>query len=142
MFIYVTLPALIPLVYVFWAGAPDTFDHIDICKCPTLFSPLRAFCRYVFPPFPPQHPNVLPRIIVSLAFRSMATSTRARKRLLRDSDLDASIRLLDAVRDTPTASTPPVMPPSTSSNTDVAVALRKHLVDQHATVDAVYKGRS
>ncbi|KAK3233860.1 hypothetical protein CYMTET_55877 [Cymbomonas tetramitiformis] len=96
MFIYVILPALIPLVYVLWAGAPDTFDHDDICKCPTLFSPLRAFCRYVFTPFPPQHPNVQPRIIFSLAFYSMATSTRARKRLLRDSDLDASIRLLDA----------------------------------------------
>ncbi|KAK3269408.1 hypothetical protein CYMTET_22149 [Cymbomonas tetramitiformis] len=71
----------------------------------------------------------------------MAASTRARKRLLRDSDLDASIRLLDAVRDTPTASTPPVVPPAASSNTDAAVALRKNLVDQHATVDAVYKGR-
>ncbi|KAK3270423.1 hypothetical protein CYMTET_21185 [Cymbomonas tetramitiformis] len=141
MFICVTLPALIPLVYVFWAGAPDTFDHIDICKCPTLFSPLRTSCRYVFAPFPPQHPNVLPRIIFSMAFRSMATSKRARKRLLRDSDLDASIRLLDVVRDTPTASTPPVVPPAASSNSDTAVALRKHLVDQHATVDAVYKGR-
>ncbi|KAK3272850.1 hypothetical protein CYMTET_18882 [Cymbomonas tetramitiformis] len=141
MFIYVTLPALIPLVYVFWAGAPDTFDHIDICKCPTLFSLLRTFCRYVFPPFPPQHPNVLPRIIFSLAFKSMATSTRARKRLLKDSDLDASIRLIDAVRDTPTASTPPVVPPAASSNADAAVALRKHLVDQHAAVDLVYKGR-
>ncbi|KAK3241206.1 hypothetical protein CYMTET_49012 [Cymbomonas tetramitiformis] len=141
MFIYVILPALIPLVHVFWAGAPDTFDHTDICKCPTLFSPLRTFCRYVFVPFPPQHPNVLPRIIFSLAFKSMATSTRARKRLLKDSDLDASIRLLDAVRDTPTASTPPVVPPAASSNSDTAVALRKHLVDQHATVDAVYKGR-
>ncbi|KAK3281118.1 hypothetical protein CYMTET_11075 [Cymbomonas tetramitiformis] len=108
MFIYVILPALIPLVYVLWAGAPDTFDHDDICKCPTLVSPLRTFRRYAYPPFPPQHPNVQPRIIFSLAFRSMATSTRARKRLLRDSDLDASIRLLDAVRDTPTASTPPV----------------------------------
>ncbi|KAK3262724.1 hypothetical protein CYMTET_28431 [Cymbomonas tetramitiformis] len=141
MFIYVILPALIPLVYVFWAGAPDTFDHDGICKCPTLVSPLRTFCRYAFPPFPPQHPNVQPRIIFSLAFKSMAASTRARKRLLRDSDLDASIRLLDAVRDTPTASTPPVVPPAASSNTDAAVALRKHLVDQHATVDAVYKGR-
>ncbi|KAK3283091.1 hypothetical protein CYMTET_9196 [Cymbomonas tetramitiformis] len=141
MFICVTLPALIPLVYVFWAGAPDTFDHIDICKCPTLFSPLRTFCRYVFAPFPPQHPNVLPRIIFSMAFRRMATSTRARKRLLKDSDLDASIRLIDAVRDTPTASTPPVVPPAASSNSDTAVALRKHLVDQHAAVDMVYKGR-
>ncbi|KAK3233885.1 hypothetical protein CYMTET_55860 [Cymbomonas tetramitiformis] len=35
----------------------------------------------------------------------------------------------------------PVVPPSTSSNTDAAVALRKHLVDQHAAVDAVYTGR-
>ncbi|KAK3242087.1 hypothetical protein CYMTET_48204 [Cymbomonas tetramitiformis] len=141
MFIYVVLPALITLVYVFWAGAPDTFDHVDICKCPSLFSPLRTFCRYVIPPFPPQHPDVLPRIIFSLAFRSMATSTRARKRLLKDSDLDASIRLIDAVRDTPTASTPPVVPPNPSSNSDAAVALRKHLVDQHAAVDVVYKGR-
>ncbi|KAK3250779.1 hypothetical protein CYMTET_39855 [Cymbomonas tetramitiformis] len=141
MFICVILPAPIPLVYVFWAGAPDTFDHIDICKCPTLFSPLRTFCRYVFTPFPPQHPNVLPRIIFSLAFRSMAASTRARKRLLKDSDLDASIRLIDAVRDTPTASTPPVVPPAASSNADAAVALRKHLVDQPAAVDLVYKGR-
>ncbi|KAK3239598.1 hypothetical protein CYMTET_50486 [Cymbomonas tetramitiformis] len=141
MFIYVVLPALIPLVYVFWAGAPDAFDHIDICKCPTLFSPLHTFCRYVNPPFPPQRPSVLPRIIFSLAFRRMATSTRARKRLLKDSDLDASIRLLDAVRDTPTASTPPVVPPAVSSNSDTAVALRKHLVDQHAAVDMVYKGR-
>ncbi|KAK3253903.1 hypothetical protein CYMTET_36866 [Cymbomonas tetramitiformis] len=141
MFICVVLPALIPLVYVFWAGDPDTFDHSDFCKCPTLFSPLRTFCRYVISPFPPQHPNVLPRIIFSLAFRSMATSTRARKRLLKDSDLDASIRLLDAVRDTPTASTPPVVPPAVSSNSDTAVALRKHLVDQHAAVDVVYKGR-
>ncbi|KAK3252470.1 hypothetical protein CYMTET_38233 [Cymbomonas tetramitiformis] len=71
----------------------------------------------------------------------MAASTRARKRLLKDSDLDASIRLIDAVRDTPTASTPPVVPPAASSNSDTAVALRKHLVDQHAAVDMVYKGR-
>ncbi|KAK3241615.1 hypothetical protein CYMTET_48636 [Cymbomonas tetramitiformis] len=141
MSIYVILPALIPLAYVFWAGAPDTFDHDDICKCPTLVSPLRTFRRHAFPTFPPQRPNVQPRIIFSLAFYSMAASTRARKRLLRDSDLDASIRLLDAVRDTPTASTPPVVPPNPSSNSDTAVALRKHLVDQHATVDAVYKGR-
>ncbi|KAK3242209.1 hypothetical protein CYMTET_48080 [Cymbomonas tetramitiformis] len=126
MFIYLILPALIPLVYVLWAGAPDAFDHDDICKCPTLVSPLRTFCRYAYPPFPPQHPNVQPRVISSLAFKSMAASTRARKRLLRDSDLDASIRLLDAVRDTPTASTPPVVPPAASSNTDVAVALRKN----------------
>ncbi|KAK3241232.1 hypothetical protein CYMTET_48983 [Cymbomonas tetramitiformis] len=141
MFIYVILPALIPLVYVLWAGVPDTFDHDDICKCPTLVSPLRTFRRYACPPFPPQHPNVQPRIIFSLAFYSMTTSTRARKRLLKDSDLDASIRLIDAVRDTPTASTPPVVPPAASSNSDAAVALRKHLVDQHAAVDVVYKGR-
>ncbi|KAK3284989.1 hypothetical protein CYMTET_7378, partial [Cymbomonas tetramitiformis] len=34
-----------------------------------------------------------------------------------------------------------VVPPAASSNSDTAVALRKHLVDQHAAVDMVYKGR-
>ncbi|KAK3256028.1 hypothetical protein CYMTET_34828 [Cymbomonas tetramitiformis] len=101
-------------------------SHDDICKCSTLVWPLRAFCLDVTLPFPPQHPNAQPRTVFSLAFRIMAQSqsTRARKRLLKDSDLDSSIRLLDAVRDTPTASTPPVVPPAASSNSDDAAALQ------------------
>ncbi|KAK3235054.1 hypothetical protein CYMTET_54726 [Cymbomonas tetramitiformis] len=42
-----------------------------------------------------------------------AANTRARRRLLLDSDIDASIRLLPAVRDSPTPSTPPIPVPAT-----------------------------
>ncbi|KAK3282351.1 hypothetical protein CYMTET_9909 [Cymbomonas tetramitiformis] len=63
------------------------------------------------------------------------------KAVAEDSDLDASIRLLDAVRDTPTVRTPHVVPPAAASKDADDIALRRYLVDQHANVDAIYKGR-
>ncbi|KAK3241313.1 hypothetical protein CYMTET_48906 [Cymbomonas tetramitiformis] len=71
----------------------------------------------------------------------MGVSTRAKRSLTRDSDIDASLRLTDAVRDTPTARSPAVTNPDPTSNTDADVATRKYLQEQSKLVDEVYKGR-
>ncbi|KAK3287256.1 hypothetical protein CYMTET_5218 [Cymbomonas tetramitiformis] len=47
-----------------------------------------------------------------------APTTRARRRLLLDSGIDASIRLIPAVRDSPTPSTPPVPIPAAAQAND------------------------
>ncbi|KAK3279171.1 hypothetical protein CYMTET_12934 [Cymbomonas tetramitiformis] len=65
-------------------------------------------------------------------------------RLLLDSDIDASIRLLPAVRDSPTPSTPPVPPPAAphANDSDGIKSARLLFEDNVAKVAAVYaKGR-
>ncbi|KAK3273678.1 hypothetical protein CYMTET_18093 [Cymbomonas tetramitiformis] len=45
-------------------------------------------------------------------------TTRAKRRLLLDSEIDTSIRLIPAVRDSPTPSTPPVPVPAATQADD------------------------
>ncbi|KAK3272989.1 hypothetical protein CYMTET_18749 [Cymbomonas tetramitiformis] len=134
-------PALALLVTVFWAGVRDTFDFDDIFECP---SPLRSLS---FSPlltitiFPLPHPTARLRTTSPLAFQSMGMLTRAKKSLDRDSDIDASLRLLDGVRNSPTVRTPTVPNPAPNSNEDADVATRKYLQEQSKLVDDVYKTR-
>ncbi|KAK3233424.1 hypothetical protein CYMTET_56285 [Cymbomonas tetramitiformis] len=74
---------------------------------------------------------------------SVAT-TRARRRLLLDNDIDASIRLLPAVRDSPTPSTPHVHVPAAphANDSDGIKSARQLFEDNVTKVAAVYaKGR-
>ncbi|KAK3269463.1 hypothetical protein CYMTET_22096 [Cymbomonas tetramitiformis] len=134
-------PALALLVTVFWAGVRDTFDFDDIFECPSplrslSFSPLLAITVFPLP-----HPTARLRTTSPLAFRSMGMLTRAKKSLGRDSDIDASLRLLDGVRNSPTVRTPTVPNPAPNSNEDADVATRKYLQEQGKLVDDVYKTR-
>ncbi|KAK3274997.1 hypothetical protein CYMTET_16848 [Cymbomonas tetramitiformis] len=68
----------------------------------------------------------------------------ARRKLLKESDLDASIRRLDAVRDSPTCRTPPVPIPAASDETDddETKAARDKCIEDKKLFDGVYsKGR-
>ncbi|KAK3242712.1 hypothetical protein CYMTET_47616 [Cymbomonas tetramitiformis] len=60
---------------------------------------------------------------------------------MRDSDIDASLRLTDAVRNTPTVKTPTFAYPAPTSNEDADVATRKYLQEQSKLVDEIYKQR-
>ncbi|KAK3283714.1 hypothetical protein CYMTET_8607 [Cymbomonas tetramitiformis] len=71
----------------------------------------------------------------------MGMLTRAKKSLDRDSDIDASLRLLDGVRNSPTVRTPTVPTPAPTSNEDADVATRKYLQEQSKLVDDIYKAR-
>ncbi|KAK3237084.1 hypothetical protein CYMTET_52810 [Cymbomonas tetramitiformis] len=73
-----------------------------------------------------------------------AANTRARRRLLLDSDIDASIRLLPAVRDSSTPSTPPIpVPGAPHADDSVGVLQARQLFEENvAKVAAIYaKGR-
>ncbi|KAK3282679.1 hypothetical protein CYMTET_9591 [Cymbomonas tetramitiformis] len=71
----------------------------------------------------------------------MRTSTRARWRLLKNSDLDTSIRLSASVRDSPTPSTPPLVVPGAPTSSDtvgINKPTRKLYKDNNEKVDIVY----
>ncbi|KAK3270995.1 hypothetical protein CYMTET_20629, partial [Cymbomonas tetramitiformis] len=73
-----------------------------------------------------------------------APNTRARRRLLLDNDIDASIRLLPAVRDSPTPSTPPEPVPAPAQANDSAgiIQARQLFEENNSKVAAIYaKGR-
>jgi len=66
---------------------------------------------------------------------------KSKRSLLRDSDIDASLRLNDTVRNTPTVRTPAYEFPAATSNEDADVATRKYLQEQSKLVDEIYKQR-
>ncbi|KAK3276196.1 hypothetical protein CYMTET_15713 [Cymbomonas tetramitiformis] len=73
-----------------------------------------------------------------------APNTRAKRRMLLDSDIDASIRLLPAVMDSPTPSTPPLPVPAAAraNDSDGILRARQLFEDNNAKVATVYaKGR-
>ncbi|KAK3250448.1 hypothetical protein CYMTET_40178 [Cymbomonas tetramitiformis] len=98
MFIHGFLHALIPLATEFWAGDLGTFDFDDIFLCPSLAWLNRSvrICDVAFSPRP--YPNVLQRTASPRAFLEMGITTRSKKSLTRDSDIDASLRLIDGLR--------------------------------------------
>ena len=130
MFICGFLHALIPLAIDFWAGDLGTFDLGDISLCPSLAWLDRSVrvCDVAFSPRP--YPNVLQRTAFPQAYLEMGVTTRSKKSLTRDSDIDASLRLIDGVRNTPTAATPSVPTPNPASNEDADVAVRRYLQEQ------------
>ncbi|KAK3273697.1 hypothetical protein CYMTET_18077 [Cymbomonas tetramitiformis] len=67
--------------------------------------------------------------------------TRDKRKLLKESDLEAAIRLQDAVRNSSTPQTPPVLrPPDPRSDDDDAVkAERQHYLDQCKLVKDVFQ---
>ncbi|KAK3251161.1 hypothetical protein CYMTET_39493 [Cymbomonas tetramitiformis] len=134
-------PALALLVTVFWAGVRDTFDFDDIFECPSPLHSLSSSPLLTITIFPLPHPTARLRTTSPLAFQSMGMLTRAQKSLDRDSDIDASLRLLDGVRNSPTVRTPTVPTPAPTSNEDADVATRKYLQEQSKLVDDVYKAR-
>ncbi|KAK3249264.1 hypothetical protein CYMTET_41302 [Cymbomonas tetramitiformis] len=134
-------PALALLVTVFWVGVRDTFDLDDIFECPSPLHSLSSSPLLTVTIFPLPHPTVRLRTTSPLAFQSMGMLTRAKKSLDRDSDIDASLRLLDGVRNSPTVRTPTVPTPAPTSNEDADVATRKYLQEQSKLVDDVYKAR-
>ncbi|KAK3237775.1 hypothetical protein CYMTET_52176 [Cymbomonas tetramitiformis] len=71
----------------------------------------------------------------------MGVTTRAKKSLTRDSDIDASLRLIDGVRNSPTVRTPTVPTPNPASNEDADVAIRRYLQEQGNLTDDIYKTR-
>ncbi|KAK3284528.1 hypothetical protein CYMTET_7824 [Cymbomonas tetramitiformis] len=124
-----------------WAGVCSTFDLDDVFQCPSLAWLYRSL-RNCDVAFSPRHyPDAPQRTTSHQAFRMMVVHTRAKRSLTRDSDIDASLRLADAVRNTPTARSPAVTNPDPASNTDADVATRKYLQEQSKLVDEVYKGR-
>ncbi|KAK3253061.1 hypothetical protein CYMTET_37671 [Cymbomonas tetramitiformis] len=141
MFIRGFLHALIPLATEFWAGDLGTFDFDDIFLCPSLAWLNRSvrICDVAFSPRP--YPNVLQRAASPQAYLEMGVTTRSKKSLTRDSDIDASLRLIDGVRNTPTAATPSVPTPNPASNEDADVAVRRYLQEQSKLVDEIYKAR-
>ncbi|KAK3266715.1 hypothetical protein CYMTET_24682, partial [Cymbomonas tetramitiformis] len=124
-----------------WVGVCSTFDLDDVFQCPSLACLSRSLrdCDVAFSPrhypYAPQRPTS------HQAFRIMVVHTRAKRSLTRDSDIDASLRLTDAVRNTPTARSPAVTNPDPASNTDADVATRKYLQEQSKLVDEIYKGQ-
>ncbi|KAK3264337.1 hypothetical protein CYMTET_26917 [Cymbomonas tetramitiformis] len=140
MFIYGITLALIPLASDFWAGGSSTFDLDDVFQCLSLAWLYRSF-RDCDVASSQHYPNAPRRTTSHQAFRIMGVSTRAKRSLTRDSDIDASLRLTDAVRNTPTAKSPAITNPDPTSNTDADVATRKYLQEQSKLVDEVYKGR-
>ncbi|KAK3284529.1 hypothetical protein CYMTET_7825 [Cymbomonas tetramitiformis] len=111
-----------------WAGVCNTFDLDDIFQCPSL-AWLYHSLRNCDVAFSPRHhyPYAPQRTTSHQAFRMMVVHTRAKRSLTRDSDIDASLRLTDAVRNTPTARSPAVTNPDPASNTDADVATRKYI---------------
>ncbi|KAK3239719.1 hypothetical protein CYMTET_50364 [Cymbomonas tetramitiformis] len=101
MFIYGITLALIPLAADFWAGGSSTFDLDDVFQCPSL-AWLYRFFRDCDVASSQHYPNAPRRTTSHQAFRIMGVTTRAKKSLTRDSDIDASLRLIDAVRNSPT----------------------------------------
>ncbi|KAK3234086.1 hypothetical protein CYMTET_55652 [Cymbomonas tetramitiformis] len=74
----------------------------------------------------------------------METRIKAKRKLLKESDLDSSLRLADAVRNSPTVRTPPVpIPPAPAENELPAVArARQEFEDVKSIVNSIYsKGR-
>ncbi|KAK3256404.1 hypothetical protein CYMTET_34460 [Cymbomonas tetramitiformis] len=136
-----SLLALIPPAAVFWAGDLSTFDFDDIFLRPSLAWPDRSFrvCDVTLSPRP--YPNVLQRTASPQAYLEMGITTRSKKSLTRDSDIDASLRLIDGVRNTPTAATPSVPTPNPASNEDADVAVRRYLQEQSKLADEIYKAR-
>ncbi|KAK3237860.1 hypothetical protein CYMTET_52090 [Cymbomonas tetramitiformis] len=97
MFIHGFLHALIPLATEFWVGDLGTFDFDDIFLCPSLAWLDRSvrICDVAFSPRP--YPNVLQRTASPQAYLEMGVTTRSKKSLTRDSDIDASQGLIDGV---------------------------------------------
>ncbi|KAK3257676.1 hypothetical protein CYMTET_33247, partial [Cymbomonas tetramitiformis] len=74
----------------------------------------------------------------------METRIKAKRKLLKESDLDSSLRLADAVRNYPTVRTPPVpIPPAPAENELPAIArARQKFEDVKSIVNSIYsKGR-
>ncbi|KAK3279866.1 hypothetical protein CYMTET_12266 [Cymbomonas tetramitiformis] len=133
--------ALIPLVTEFWAGVRDTFDFDDIFECPSLACSLRSLHGGSSQFFPQPHPNALMRATFPQAFRELGVTTRTKTSLTRDSDIDASLRLVDGVRNSPTVRTPTVPTPNPASNEDADVATRRYLYEQGKLTDDIYTTR-
>ncbi|KAK3262686.1 hypothetical protein CYMTET_28470 [Cymbomonas tetramitiformis] len=100
-----------------------------------------CICDVAFSPRP--YPNVLQRTASPQAYLEMGITTRSKISLTRDSDIDASLRLIDGLRNTPTAATPSVPTPNPASNedADVAVIIRRYRQEQSKLVDEIYKTR-
>ncbi|KAK3250992.1 hypothetical protein CYMTET_39658 [Cymbomonas tetramitiformis] len=129
------------LVAVFWAGVRDTFDFDDVFEYPSPLRSLSSSPLLTITLFPLPHPTARLRTTSPLAFQSMGMLTRAKKSLDRDSDIDASLRLLDGVRNNPTVRTPTVPTPAPTSSEDANVATRKYLQEQSRLVDDIYTAR-
>ncbi|KAK3239135.1 hypothetical protein CYMTET_50917, partial [Cymbomonas tetramitiformis] len=74
----------------------------------------------------------------------METRIKAKRTLLKESDLDSSLRLADAVRNSPTVRTPPVPAPPAPAQDELPamVQARQKFEDVKAIVNAIYsKGR-
>ncbi|KAK3277307.1 hypothetical protein CYMTET_14680 [Cymbomonas tetramitiformis] len=140
MFIYGITLALIPLAADFWAGGSSTFDLDDVFQCPSLAWLYRSF-RDCDVASSQHYPNAPRRTTSHQAFRVMGVTTRAKKSLTRDSDIDASLRLIDGVRNSPTVRTPTVPAPDPASNGDADVAIRRYLQEQARLTDEIYKAR-
>ncbi|KAK3283991.1 hypothetical protein CYMTET_8334 [Cymbomonas tetramitiformis] len=142
MFIYGITLALIPLATDFWAGGSSTFDLDDVFQCPSLAWLYRSFRNCGVASSPRHYPNAPRRTTSHQAFRVMGVTTRAKKSLTRDSDIDASLRLIDGVRNSPTVRTPTVpTPDDPASNEDADVVIRRYLQEQAKLTDEIYKAR-
>ncbi|KAK3251219.1 hypothetical protein CYMTET_39435 [Cymbomonas tetramitiformis] len=141
MFIYGIMLALIPLAADFWAGGYSTFDLDDVFQCPSLAWLYRSFRNCGVASSPRHYPSAPRRTTSHEAFKVMGVTTRAKKSLTRDSDIDASLRLIDGVRNSPTVRTPAVPTPDPASNGDADVAIRRYLQEQARLTDEIYKAR-
>ncbi|KAK3273427.1 hypothetical protein CYMTET_18334 [Cymbomonas tetramitiformis] len=142
MFIYGITLALIPLAADFWAGGSSTFDLANVFQCPSLAWLYRSFRNCGVASSPRHYPNAPRRTTSHIqAFRVMGVTTRGKKSLTRDSDIDASLRLIDGVRNSPTVRTPTVPTPNPASNEDADVAIRRYMQEQAKLTDEIYKAR-
>ncbi|KAK3279223.1 hypothetical protein CYMTET_12882 [Cymbomonas tetramitiformis] len=140
MSLYGFLFALIQQSAVPWAGDCSTFDLDFVFQCPSLPWFYRSSHGCVLTFSPRRYPYAPQRTTSHQALYVMV-STRSKKSLMRDSDIDASLRLTDAVRNTPTVKTPNFAYPAPTSNEDADVATRKYLQEQSKLVDEIYKQR-
>ncbi|KAK3240439.1 hypothetical protein CYMTET_49717 [Cymbomonas tetramitiformis] len=140
MSLYGFLFALIQQSTVPWAGDCSTFDLDFVFQCPSLPWFYRSSHGCVLTFSPRRYPYAPQRTTSHQALYVMV-STRSKRSLMRDSDIDASLRLTDAVRNTPTVKTPTFAYPAPTSNEDADVATRKYLQEQSKLVDEIYKQR-
>ncbi|KAK3250660.1 hypothetical protein CYMTET_39979 [Cymbomonas tetramitiformis] len=140
MSLYGFLFALIQQSTVSWAGDCSTFDLGFVFQCPSLTWFYRSSHGCLLAFSPRRYPYASQRTTSHQALYVMV-STRSKRSLMRDSDIDASLRLTDAVRNTPTVKTPTFAYPAPTSNEDADVATRKYLQEQSKLVDEIYKQR-
>ncbi|KAK3239904.1 hypothetical protein CYMTET_50202 [Cymbomonas tetramitiformis] len=71
-----------------------------------------------------------------------APTTRAKRRLLLDSDIDSSIRLIPSIRDAPTPSTAPVPVPAAAAANESDGASKGHVLFPRITKSSTLRGGS